>query len=291
MGSNISKDMIEINKDKLDLKPSIDFVSEHIELYERGLKRLLDLPKVPESEKFAKNIKFENLEKIIQPQIIPNKARAIISIMPESLISLSDLKSVQYFDMLPVPTYNDDGNFSGKPEWVNFDDFPRDIDHNSRILIGLSDGRIIYPTPVPMTVSTDNKAIEIYQTHVFLHEFFHTIESLKRDSNTREKIILEYKQERFTLEDFWSDFGRIYLKEEKKFVSRYASTYKDKLNQKIKDENLQQFDRALAEQVCESFVGYMLGIISNNNNSIEFKETHPKEYDLMDKLYRSKIIW
>ena len=290
MASNISEEMIEKNKDKLDLKPDINFVSEHIEIYEQGLKRLLNLPKIPKSEEFAKNVKFEDLEKIVQPQISPNKARDIISVMPESFISLSDLESVKYFDRVPVPIYNDDGDFLGGAEWVKLNEFPRNKDHESRILIGLSDGNTIYTTPVPMTVSTDEKAIEIYQTHVFLHEFFHTIELPKRDSDIRRGIILEYKEDRFTLEDFWNRFGDLYLKEEKKFVSKYASTYDDKLNQKVRDGNLKEFDYALAEQICESFVGYMLGIISNNNNSVDFKKTHPKEYDLIDKLYNSKRV-
>ena len=102
--------------------------------------------------------------------------------------------------------------------------------------------------------------------------------------------MLECDGKRFTFQDFWSGFEKLYLQSDRKSVSIYATTYADDLNSKTKIENPTRFDTALGEQICESFVGYMLGIISNNNNITDFQSEHPDEYKLIDKLYRAKVI-
>ncbi|HIH43441.1 TPA: hypothetical protein HA246_07425 [Candidatus Woesearchaeota archaeon] len=283
-------EQIKKNKDKMDLAPNVDFVARHISLYQEGLQRLLANPVTPLARAFADSVQFENLEAIVQPQLTPEEIRQLLSVMPESLIRLSKLTTVKYFGMVPVPTYDEQGNFSGKPEWVDYDEFPRASDHPSRILVGVSTGTEIYSTPIPRTVSTNDLAVKMYQTHVFLHEFFHTLDYPRRDSAKRAAVVLEYDGEQFTLQDFWNEFEKLYLKEDKKFVSRYAATYADKLNEETKVKEPAKFNSAIGEQICESFVGYMLGIISNDNQEIEFKRAHPEEYKLIDKVCRAKVI-
>jgi len=70
----------------------------------------------------------------------------------------------------------------------------------------------------------------------------------------------------------------------------YAATYSSLLNQETRDNNPDKFNWALAEQICESFVGYKLGIISNDDGHVDFMKEHPEEYVLMDKLCKADVL-
>jgi hypothetical protein len=74
---------------------------------------------------------------------------------------------------------------------------------------------------------------------VLFHEFFHTVEKQFRDnSEKREKIRLKTSNlEEYTLENWWKDFEDYVLNPDFKPVTRYASTYKNELNEKTKINN------------------------------------------------------
>ena len=274
------------NLDKLDLKPAVDFVAEHVNIYKNGLANFL-VNQTKEGIGLAKRVKFSG--QIIGPQIGHDDVKSILSAMPASLAKLSKLQSVNYISGVPVPHYDADGNFMGTADWVNPDEFPRKEDHPSRILVGLSDGKNIYPTPIPETVSKNARAVGLYQAHVFLHEFFHTVEFSRRSTDRRNNVVFE-RGDIFTLEDFWNQFSELYAKQDRRFVSRYAATYSDKLNETTRENAPDKYEHALAEQMCESFVGYALGIISNDRGITDFRKGHPEEYMLMDRLCKARVV-
>jgi hypothetical protein len=193
----LKEEEIEANKDKLDLKPNIDFVSRNIEKYEAGLEKILGRIPCQDTETWSQQISFNGTEDIVCPQVLPEKCRKILAHMPKSLIELSKLQTVDYHTfgnvrVIPVPGFDDQGNFdSSKVQLVPVSEFPREGDHPSRILVGVSIGNKIFPTPIPKTVSEDKRATYLYQVHVLLHEFFHTIDYPRRNPEERAKIILK----------------------------------------------------------------------------------------------------
>ena len=76
----------------------------------------------------------------------------------------------------------------------------------------------------------------------------------------------------------------------KKPVSKYAATYTDQLNQATKTADPDKFINAVAEQMGEAFVGYMLGILPNDNGYVDFRKGHLEEYKLMDKICKAKVL-
>lgn len=282
--------IVEKNKEKLNLKPCIDFVARYISNYEEGLNKLLAQPISNESKAFADSKAFNDLEALVEPQLHPEEIKRIISVMPEPLIRLSKLTNVTYERIIPVPIYDKDGNFSRNVELVDHTEFPRPQDHPSRILVGRSNGTGIYLNPIPAIVSNNEEAVKIYQTHVFLHEFLHTIDYPRRNEQLRKAVLLECNGKMFTLQDLWESFERLYLSKGNKPVSRYAGNYSDKLNNAIKTEYPGEFDSAVGEQICESFAGYMLGIISNDDGDVNFKKAHPEEYKLIDSICRANVL-
>ena len=341
----LNVEQVERNKDKLDLKPNLDFVSRHQERFEEGLDAILKRAPTQEAREWVKRIEFSGTEDIVEPQVSPEDVREILSRMPEALIELSDLETVNYHlfglgkHLLPIPGYDAQGNLdqssvaavevknfprkkskqcmtyrwrkdsSNKWKFTGENEVTEEDDHPSRLLVGVSNGKIIYPTPIPKSVSKDERAIFIYQIHLLLHEFFHTIDYLRRDPKIRANIVLGVDGQRFTFQDWWKDFEELILsKEEPACVSSYANTYANDLNRETAEKEYQKFTNALAEQVCESFVAYELGIISNDDRWTDFKSesfgnTAQKtkfqqnqatsanlKWFLMDKLCRAKVV-
>lgn len=166
-------------------------------------------------------------------------------------------------------------------------------DHPTRILVGLTIGDTIYPTPIPRTLSQNDRAIEIYQICVFIHEFFHTVEEGSRSyrKNNRDKIKFDLAGEQFTFADWWKDWENLILStKESGFVSYYASTYSNKLTESKRDQGGWEFEYAIAEQIAESFVAYMLNIQANPDGWTDFKTAAPRKWELMDKLCRATVI-
>ena len=304
------EEQIEKNKDKLDLKPNIDFVSRHIDLYEKAVDSILKREPNPSSVEWTNKIDFVGEKDIVEPQVSPEDCRQLLSRMPELLTQLSKLQTISYLKVIPVPGYDDQGNFDDqKVQPVPAKDFPRPNDHPTRILVGISDGKTIYPSPIPKTVSNDERATYLYQVHVLLHEFFHTIDYPRRDPKERSKILLEMDGSCFPYQDWWNAFEKLVLKGiEPVCVSSYANTYIDHLTSETKAKDFEKFTVALAEQICETFVAYQLNIISNDDGWTDFRnesfgnqkqqETFKKgkapsanlKWVLMDKLCRARVI-
>lgn len=270
---------IETNKNKLDLKPNIDFISANKDKFEKGLDAIYQREPNENSKAWSEKIIFNGTDDIVSPQVSPEESKQLLARMPKILIEISKLQTVEYHTygkirVIPVPWFDEQGNFDqNKVQFVPVNEFPREGDHPSRILVGVSNGIRIYPTPIPKSVSEDERAVYLYQVHVFLHEFFHTIDYPRRNQQERSKILLELDGQQFTFQDWWLAFEELILSGiEPQCVSNYANTYFNDLNQKTKETDYNKFTSALAEQICETFVAYQLGIISNNEGWTDFKK-------------------
>lgn len=314
MTQKITPEDIERKKDNLDLVPCIKFVDRHRQLFEDGLKRIYAGFQSGRPEPtWLESIKFTCLEDMIEPQLNQTEIRTILACLPQSMIQLSMLQTITYNlpgykRVVPVPVFDEDGNFVSA-ELVPIDEFPRPGDHPTRLLVGHSDGKEIRLTPIPKCISTRENAVWYYQLHVFLHEFFHTIKYLRRDSEKRSKIILEVDGKVFTFQEWWDNFEELILSGREPIgVSRYAATYIDQLTVSAKKDKPDGFTRDLAEQMAETFVAYILNIISNNEDWTDFrKESFGNEkqaelfgrglaqaanekWILMDQLVRATVI-
>ena len=295
---NDPQSLVERRKDNFDLRPALEFVSRHIGQYQASLLNLTSgQPSVPpnfskiECADPAMCLNCDRLDS--QPQITPTDIRKILPHIPVIFHTLSQLEKIDYVDnrIVPVPVFDTDGSWRDV-EFVSVDSFPRPSDHPSRILIGRSDGHIIYPSALPMIVWGDNQCRWFYQLHVFLHEFFHTIEYLRRSKKLREKIVLESEQgKRFTFQAWWSQWEDEFCPTTKPpFATRYAATYANSLNWDAFEKQPDVFTRALAEQICESFASYILGIAPNDQDNPDFKSHSPAAWRLMHELAQARVL-
>lgn len=267
---------VEANKDKLDLKPALDFVTANLGLYELSEQHLLSGTAHSESSQQIRALVFEQAEKLVTPQLDPVSIRLTLSLLPPVLLSLSALKTVsyRYADKVPIPSFNDAGDFAGCGGLVPVSEFPRATDHPSRILIGHTegDGTIISPTPIPKSVSTDMQAGWYYQHHVFLHELCHTLGFPWRLSGKKMLLRLQDMEGSFTLQSWWNEWEELLRSgKEPRFVSRYASTYAPSLTKEMEKKDPAKYVTAVAEQICESFAAYVLGIAPNDDGWIDFR--------------------
>jgi hypothetical protein len=297
---------IEKNRNKVDLKPNVDFVQNNLNIYNDRFNSFLK----KEDQDNIMKIEFDGSGEITKDQISEERISKMIQSIPYSLRKISDLKKVLYFDLALVPHFKEDGNFDEIKgvDQIPVSDFPRKEDHPSRLMIGATseDGENIFMTPIPNSVSENQDAVNHYQNHIFLHEFFHSIERAKRDPEVRKKIIFSFNNQEFSFQDWWKAFEELILSEvEPICVSSYANTYFHDLTTEMKTNNPNKFTHALAEQICETFVAYILNIISNDTNWIDFKsesfgnktispknEIDPKnmKWILMNKLYNANLV-
>jgi hypothetical protein len=192
---------------------------------------------------------------------------------------------------VPVPRFNSEGRMVGQ-DMVPATIFPRQEDHLGRILIGYSTGNSIYPSALPRSIHRSESCRWFYQLHVFLHEYWHTIEYLRRDVDSRSKIVLETKEGKTTtFQEWWETWEYVYtFRRRTQFVTRYAATHADDLLKQVLEDDYERFTKALAEQICESFVGYILGIVPNDEDVPSFKQHSPEEWVLMDNLANSRVL-
>ena len=278
MGINqLSPAEIEANKDLTDLKPELDFVQRNLCIYNASIENLL---------RWAKPIDIKTTDESEENcrQMPPKFAQDILSALP--LRSLSRLEEINYNwgAKVFIPSFNDEGFLKGCEKSLPLDKFPLD-EHPSRILIGNGTDKTIYVSAVPPTVSENNTAIRAYQTHVLVHELFHTVERRFRDVENAEGMkfvgpegasdFADWKR-RF-LESLWNG-GDVQV------VSNYASNYSNKIK-----PDMDIGDIALAEQMCECFVGFNLGILPNNHGHTSFEEAHPDLWYLMQELSLAKF--
>jgi len=303
-------DPIEAKKNTLDLRPNIQFVLDHIGIYEKGIKALLARIPSKEAIDWAEKIEICDIENMVMPQVSPKDIHDIVARMPESLRKLSTLEYVLYNPNIPVPGFDELGNLDPKKiEVIPESDFPRPSDHPSRILVGQSNGEGIFPSPIPASVCEDERARWIYQVHVFLHEFFHTIDYKRRGEGVKDTVLLQTDGVEFSLGDWWKEFEDVLLLgEEPKSISMYASIYANDLTREVQGADPAKFTRAVAEQICETFVAYQLGIISNHEGWTDFQnesfgnrkqkelfetgkaKSANRKWELMDTLCRASVI-
>ena len=279
-----SAEAIEARKDRLDLKPSLAFVAAHLPIYQEAYARLLQGQMLfkPASSMIAvgKLPCFRDSSNGVAPYLTPVEVATVLSCLPASLCTLSRLHTVSYefANKVAVPDFGEDGAFRGCKEMVPLAEFPRAGDHPSRLLMGCAglNGEAIYLTGLPECVSCNRKAGWFYQLHVFLHEFFHTCELSRRKQGERDKVVLCGEHYDFTLQTWWNRWERLFFqKVEPRFVSRYAGTFAEDINEKITPETWEareeKLEVALAEQMCESFVAYILGVAPNDEGWTDFK--------------------
>lgn len=284
---------VENEKDKMDLRPALQFMEQHLGLFEAGRDQLLG--KIPSdyAAEWGRNLKFVDEEKIAGPQIRPYWAREVLVRMPGALIALSKLKEVtyEYGSDVIEPIFNPDGTVK-TGNTVPLSEWGKNGEHPTRVLIGLTplDGGKIYQSALPDTVYKNKKAAELYQTHVLIHEFFHTVEQPLMAPGERLKVMLATADTQFTLQDWWNKFEEIFFQAGEGFVSRYASGRGKDLNATTKRINPEEFDRALAEQVCESFVAYQLGIVANDVGWTNFRKAMPLTWKHMDLLCNTGLL-
>ncbi len=304
----MSPEAIEANQNKLDLRPNLAFVEKHLDQYKAGIAKILNRPADPKAIQWADAVQITGSTQ--STQLSAEQIRSFLSRMPSSLRELSHLKEVAIQDFILVPGFDEHGNFdSSKVTTATAQEFPTEGEHPSRILVGWSDGQAIRPTIIPDSVSSSPGAIWIYQAHVFLHEFFHTIEFPRRTESARSAVSLALDGIQFTFQDWWQDFEQTVLNgQEPEPVSMYAATRQNLLNQESKLQDPQNYLRALAEQVCESFVAHQLGIISNSAGWTDFRaaslgnkhwanlydeymvESANQKWGLMERLCRAAVI-
>ncbi len=278
-----------MKKGNYDLRPALQFVALHRERYETAVRELMDRPPMR-----LPIYSYPGLC-ILQhsgTQLHPVEIREIVGRLPQPFRDLSLLSTIDYehASTVPVPIFSADGS------WIDVDfvpeaDFPRPGQHSGRILIGRSIGDVIYPSALPVCIHEDARIRWLYQLHVFLHEFFHTIEFKRRSRALRESIRLARNSSRFTFEQWWNRWEELLLSENRPlFPTRYAATYLDSLTREVAEKDPEKFTRAVAEQICESFVGYILGIAPNDQDEADFKQHSPAAWSLIDDLQSSTVL-
>ena len=148
----------------------------------------------------------------------------------------------------------------------------------------------IYQSALPETVYENKKAAELYQMHVLVHKFFHTVEQPLMAPGEKSKVMLATADTQFTLQDWWNKFEEIFSSQMRGFVSRYASGHGKALNATTKRTDPGKFDRALAEQICESFAAYQLSIAPNDSDWTSFKKAMPLTWKHLDLLCNTGVL-
>ena len=283
-----SLDPVEARKERLNLRPALAFVHERLPLYELGYQQLLAAPTTVRGANRLHCITHPSAENLQEGvQLSPAEFAVLFRSMPSSVLCLSRLSKVSYrfAHSVVVPQFDSDGSLLGADAVVRLGQFPRQGDHPERILIGCTsaDGTEILVTALPLCIMASDRARWFYQLDVMLHEIFHTIELPLRGSDERDDIRLRWKESSFTFGEWWRDWQCLFLnRSEPEPVTRYAATYADSLTPEVKDADPKKFEQALAEQICESFAAYMLGIAPNDAGWTNF-ETEPfgnKEMEL-----------
>ena len=130
---------VEKEKDKMDLRPALRFIEQHLDAFESGRDKLLAKIPFDYAVDWAKNLKFLDEEKIVGPQLRPYWAREVLMRMPGSLVALSKLKAVtyEYGGDVIEPIFNLDGTLK-TGNTVPIGDWGKRGEHPTRILIGVT---------------------------------------------------------------------------------------------------------------------------------------------------------
>ncbi len=113
-GNHSDEAQIERKKDRFDLKPAIAFVELHRVQYENAIAQLTARPPADEAHslnpKYISPLKFNSAG----PQVSPTEIKSFLRTLPVSFLQLSKLTTVDYSgaDMVPVPLFDDEGNWN-----------------------------------------------------------------------------------------------------------------------------------------------------------------------------------
>ena len=301
-------EQIRKEKDKSDLRPAIKFIESNANLFQKGIDDILRREPSKFAQEWGHRLTFPRHEMITKsepkvatgPHVGAGEVRELLMRMPETLLALSKLDkfSYEYADEVMVPRFDEKtGALAGLVSpWPKLKNFKPEEEDKTRVAVGYTvyTAETIYTTALPETVYQDEAAARLYQAHVALHEFFHTVEfPIFRDEPNKEKDVrLETDGKGFTFREWWREFEDLVLSRGEKPVSRYAATYGRTLNRAAKRSKSKklEFLTAVEEQVAEAFVAYQLNIISNDEKWTDFKEARPEMWRLMDRLCRAKLI-
>ena len=301
-------EQIRKEKDKLDLRPAVEFVESNIDLFQKGVEVIRRREPSLYAREWGHRLQFPRHEMITKsepevvtgPHVDAGEVRELLMRMPEVLLALSKLEkfSYEYADEVMVPRVDEKtGALAGLVSpWPKLKYFKPGEEDKSRVAVGYTvyTAETIYTTALPETVYKDEAAARLYQTHVALHEFFHTVEFpiFRDEANKQKDVTLETDGKKFTFREWWGEFEDLMLSRGEKPVSRYAATYGRTLNRAAKRSKSKKLDflTAVEEQVAEAFVAYQLNTISNDEKWIDFKKARPEMWRLMDRLCRAKLI-
>lgn len=265
----------ENNKNKTDLRRALTFVETHLDQYQANVDRFLIGEGYSESKAWADGVEIVNVTEDDTLQITPEETRRLFAHISPNLIRLSKLKAVDFTfqDRVIIPGFDEEGNLDKtKITLAIAKDFPQADQHPSRLLIGHTenDGSKIRPFAIPKSVSSDSRAVKLYQLHVMLHEFFHTIELPRRGDEKSSKVILNVSTGRT-----FADWSRDYLSslgEEKFLTSEYSEVYRDELfdNQGRILKGMTPYDDPVREDMAEAWVASHFDIISNPRGYTSF---------------------
>lgn len=108
-----------------------------------------------------------------------------------------------------------------------------------------------------------------------MHEFFHTVGYGARKVEERRSVYLinSSTKEEYTFQDWWIQYENLILSgREPDLISKYASNYSAQLDLETIINSPDKFELAIAEQICETFAAYMLGIVPNDDDWVYFRE-------------------
>lgn len=265
-------ELVENRKERMNMQPNLAFIETHKVHFAANVESYLQGEISEFSTQWANNVATENTITDNTSQLEAAFARNLLAHLPEGLQKVSHLKVIDYEwqKNVAVPKFDDEGIFVGA-QLPSIEEFNAGEYHKTRVLTGYTkpDGTTIKPTHIPKEVSNDSEAIRLYQAHVLLHEFFHTVEALLRSEEAAKKLLLRTGR---TFADWTKDFLES-LAEEKQHTSNYAGVYRDAIYDdtgKIRPA-ITSHDFAVREQMAEAFVAYLLDIISNPEGYTSFQ--------------------
>jgi hypothetical protein len=285
--SNIEEERIariEEKKDALSLKRELRFVELYKDLYRQKMRDFFEREPNETSSEFAQSIEIVGYD-LEKAQISVEHIQQMVSRIPAALIARSNLAQInfEFQDYVPVPSFDEEGNFEGSGvKLMKIDEFVSSEYNQYRILIGQTrhyfvdtgEGERVLrsqitETGIPPTISSDSEAVLHYQTHVFVHELFHTIEGAHFSEERARAWVLNPSTGR-TFYDWKLEYAQACI-EEPVPGSYYAGVYTDEL---FASEGgaPDLLGVPLREWMCEDFVGVILGIVPSNAGGVEFKD-------------------
>lgn len=283
---------IDEKKDILNEIPTLHFVEDNLPFYKQNIekrKNAYTLLSQQEKEWIDNRIvliKDSSYEKRLPwtNTLTLEETKDVLRTLPLSLLNVSNLENLNYSDqnnvILPWQFDNEwdwvPGSIRNVPFVSSEEEIEKDFQTDKKyplmkeyykrglMLIGRTswDWTIVYQTSVSPHVSTNKEAIEAYQKHVLVHEFFHTIFAKFRNISNANNLIIKFKDGTTSTFGAWRNAFLLSMKEEPLYTTKYASVYdKDMID--IHNGKKGQDDYWLEEQLCESLTAYYFDIAPN----------------------------